>query len=512
MTVQALTPRLVPEWPRLAWLASCRPGDETVDVLYGPGVEVSDDWLCEAVWDGHFSAGDFDRTDIVAGSGIRLRDARVTFVSSGSTVDRLQMSYALGRLWVSNSLPCLLQAIGAEPDPAYGGYYWDFRTIVQGLRQYERTVATSSAPVQLVYFDNLVWDGWTLRVAEKPGWRAAFTDFAGYRGFLSSSMRAIAANGADGHRKHSFSLLATTSSGYDSPTVTVIAREAGCEEVLSFDRARGRRFESDSGEAIAATLGLRATTVPQDAWRDARLAEAPFIAANAYGEEVHYKGAEALLPRRVLLTGFHGDKVWAKHTDDVYGEIVRGDPTGLALTEYRLHAGFLHCAVPFWGARQVSNIVAVANAREMDRWDVPGDYSRPICRRIVEEAGIPREAFGVSKRAASVILHNDRRFLTEQSLDRYIAWLRAHRADWLRQRRFPPVSSPSLDQAIAMMSLVIGSRQLGRFRNVPGYSQLESRLWRKQLGPTYLRRFLFPWATHEMTIAYRTADPELQWP
>ena len=53
-------------------------------------MEVCDTWFCEAVWDGDYEAGDFDLTDLVFGSGGRLRDERAIFVSSGTTVDRLQ--------------------------------------------------------------------------------------------------------------------------------------------------------------------------------------------------------------------------------------------------------------------------------------------------------------------------------------------------------------------------------------------------------------------------------------
>src|SRR5207245_7865116 len=82
---------LVADWPPLAWLARCRPGAPAIDVFHGPRVELAADWFCEAVWDGAFADGDFDRTDLVFGSGARARESDgVCFVSSGSTVDRLQ--------------------------------------------------------------------------------------------------------------------------------------------------------------------------------------------------------------------------------------------------------------------------------------------------------------------------------------------------------------------------------------------------------------------------------------
>ncbi len=501
MTVRSITTTLVADWPGLAWLATTRAGEPSVQVLHGPGVEVADEWVCEAVWDGEFGSGDFDRTDVVAGSGVRLRGGRVIFVSSGSTVDRLLAASRLGTLWVSNSLPCLLEATRAAPDPAYPRYYWDFRSIVCGLRRYKRTLGTSGGPIEIVYFDNLSWDGWNLTVTQKPATAVPFSDFAAYRNYLASSMRAVAANLRDTRRDQPFAMLGTTSTGYDSPTVTVLAAEAGCDQVLSFDRARGGA--ADSGEAIAERVGVRTISVPRDRWQARSLPEPAFIAANAYGEEVHYSGAEAYLRRRVLFTGYHGDKVWAKQTNDLDGQIVRGDPSGLALAEFRLRAGFIHCPVAFWGARRVREIVALANTAEMAPWDLPGDYSRPICRRIVEEAGVDRESFGQSKLAASVVLHNEPRFMTDESMERYLGWLRNHRRAWLARGRLPPVPIQSLDRTIARANRIIGGPRLARLRKFPMYVQLEQRSAQRRLGPTYLRRFVFPWAVHEAKSAYR---------
>ena len=56
----------------------------------------------------------FDATDVVAGTGIRVRDENVIFVSSGSTVDRLCSHATDGLVVVSNSLVCLLAAIDAS--------------------------------------------------------------------------------------------------------------------------------------------------------------------------------------------------------------------------------------------------------------------------------------------------------------------------------------------------------------------------------------------------------------
>ena len=52
-------------------------------VAHGLGVETTPEWFCEAAWAGEYQRGDFDRTDIVAGTGGRIRNGTVVFVSAG---------------------------------------------------------------------------------------------------------------------------------------------------------------------------------------------------------------------------------------------------------------------------------------------------------------------------------------------------------------------------------------------------------------------------------------------
>ena len=67
-------------------------------------IETRKDWFCEAVWDGDFDDGDFDQTDIVAGSGARHRNQNLTFVSAGSLMDRLQYIQVGKATYISNSI------------------------------------------------------------------------------------------------------------------------------------------------------------------------------------------------------------------------------------------------------------------------------------------------------------------------------------------------------------------------------------------------------------------------
>ena len=414
-----------PTWPVLAWLARSFP--DRVVVSHGSAVETRASWFGEVVWDGPFDDGDFDRTDIVAGSGGRLRDGAMTFVPAGNTVDRLQSIVipagdgAATTTLVSNSLACLLAIARARVSPHYRHYRRDLRSVVKGLRKYKRSLETSRGPAVLWYFDNVRWDGRTLGRVSKPDPDRDYSGFDQYHAFLRGTMDRVTRNAASPSRRNPLGLMGTMSSGYDSTTVSTLARDFGLREYLTLDRAREN--DVDSGILAGEALGLRPIPIERDAWRRHRTPEVPFLTGDAQAQDRFLLGAVDHLRGRLLLTGFHGDKVWGKSP---YGpdslvphpELKRGDPSGLSMTEFRLSAGFVHCAVPFWGARHIHKLVALSRDPSMKPWDVPGDYSRPICRRIVESAGVPRGAFGQKKLAGSVL----DAVLTESSRPDYRAW------------------------------------------------------------------------------------------
>jgi hypothetical protein len=201
---------------------------------------------------------------------------------------------------------------------------------------------------------------------------------------------------------------------------------------------------------------------------DAPNADVTFLAAGAgHGGSVTFKAAEPFLANRVVFTGFHGDKVWDKKTTALGPDIVRGDTSGSDLREYRLRVGFVNCALPFLGVRQIESIHAISNSPELTPWDVGGGYSRPICRRIVEECGVPREAFGRYKAGMFRPIPGPSSFLTPELCDDYFRWLKTQRWNILRRRRLPP--TPWTDALI--------SSQFGTFVN-----RLRRGRWGERLG------------------------------
>ncbi|MGH7528981.1 MAG: hypothetical protein ACREMN_01220 [Gemmatimonadales bacterium] len=487
--------RRVDVWPPLAWLARCRSGADTVEVQHGARVEVAPRWFCEAVWDGPYAAGDFDRTDLVCGSGGRLRDGAVTFVSAGNTVDRLQLLSRDGEHWISNSLACLLAAVGGAVDPAYPHYFRDFSSIRHGLTRYAPHLATSAGTVRLIYFDNVTWDGAGVAVTPKPPLRRDFGMYERYRGFLDDALRRVVDNGRAAGRRHPLRLLGTISSGYDSPMVAVLGRAVGLRDVVSFDHGVGAN--SDSGQEIADRLGLTVTVIPRDAWRRETLPEVPFIAADAKGEDVFLKGAEALLGGSLLLTGHYGGKIWSKETTDMGPDVARHDQSGLSLTEYRLRAGFIHCAVPFFGTRQAGDLSQLSRSPALARWDIGGRYSKPIARRVVEEAGVPRGAFGMRKKASSVLFFHATSFLTPAALADYVPWLERHVAG----RRPPPAWDRAVRGGVARAARLIASTvpRAGRAGELLFRAARRAAGWADR-EPLFT--WVFPWAMERAVGAY----------
>jgi hypothetical protein len=419
-----LQSRGIAPWPSLAWIAVCRRADPTIEIFHGLGVEIAPDWYCEAVWAGPFEEGDFDKSDLVFGSGGRIRPGSIVFVSSGTTLDRLHSIEREDSVLVSNSLPCLLWFGHARLDQNYTQYFHDFDTLAGGFERYKPSLATSAGPVRLTYFHNLLWDGNQLAVIKKELHPRDFSDFSKYRQFLDHSLEEIAGNMSAAGRQKRFSMIGTMSSGYDSACAAALALPHGLQEVFSFKTGRGG--EDDSGTRVADALGFKLLLIGRDAWRDHTLPEVPFLATQASGGDVFFRGAEDRLPQRVLITGFHGDKVWGTMPWEGANEMSRGDTSGTGLSEYRLSVGFIHIPLPFLGATQSTDIVRISQAPEMNPWRLSNWYDRPICRRILEEAGVPRDAFGMTKKAVSIIFWQNGDFLTPQSRSDCRSFLRAN--------------------------------------------------------------------------------------
>lgn len=481
------------DWPPLAWFSECSKKNNKITVWHGNGVEINPKWFCEAVWPGNFLEGDFDETDLMAGTGSRIRGNSVIFVSPGNTVDRILSLETEEKFFVSNSLACLLAISGARIDPTYPEYYEDFTTILKGILEYKKTLRTSLGDIQITMFGFVIWSELGISYAVREAVDRTFSDFNQYEQFLQSNLSRLVENMSDPNRKRKYQLLSTASSGYDSTAIAALSRKVGCEYALCIDK--DRFGNSENGDQIAAYLKLNPIKIQRDAWRQLNGEELFFLAADGTAEAVPIVSAGDILTNKVLLTGYHGDKLWSKDTKDLSENIVRGDSSGLSLTEYRLWKAFIHCPMTFWGVQQIRFINEISNSEEMKPWDIPGDYSRPIPRRIAESAGIPRNTFGITKKASAV---DSTEFLSAVTLQNYRSWLINNRLEWFKRGRVPPIVNQHYEQAVEKIYYFIQRMLLKMpyfWRFVPNNS-LDK--------PSHFRKYVFAWAIDQVKDRYHS--------
>jgi len=181
------------------------------------------------------------------------------------------------------------------------------------------------------------------------------------------------------------------------------------------------------------------------------------------------------------------------------------------VTEFRLWAGFLHCPIAFLGTRQIRDLYALNRSPEMQPWDVGGRYTRPIARRIIESAGIPRGTFAVHKRAGSVLFFQRDSFLSPDSLEDFTRWLRDQGDEWRRRGLVPPTPAPgrrSLGQwgaaAAAWMFQLLDRATAHRVRFLEAVGRRLANVANRE--PLF--RYLFPWATARAKERYTAGRPE----
>ncbi len=392
--------------PQLAWCAQIIKSQPAVTVYHGPGIETNGISFVEGVWSGEFSEKQFAEAVTFTGSGGCLVDSGVLFASSTHTLQPIYLLRSEDSLSCSNSMAFLLAAAGDDVDTGYKYYDYDFMSIMYGLKRYVTRIPTRRrATVEQCYYCNLTVDQNLHVIRQKKADLAPFTSFAHYHDVLKREISQLAQNAHDRHRRTQYEPLTTISSGYDSPACAVLAKGVGCQEAVTFTTAADHYADrEDSGKEIAEILKLQVTEYdPQTYLGRTDLPEAEFVATGAGGDDVVMSCLEGRLSGRMLFTGYHGDKVWDRANKKAGPDMVRGDPSGCSLQEFRLRVGFINLPVPFIGCVQHASIYEISNSEEMNPWkvDFPG-YDRPIPRRIVEEAGVPRGLFAQRKKAIAM--------------------------------------------------------------------------------------------------------------
>ncbi len=410
--------------PRLAWACEIKKNEPMVKVFHGPWVEVHSEFFYEGAWAGQFDDGDFINNDSF-GTGGRLSGDGIIFGLPDHIIERIFVMRLSGRVVVSNSLAFVLCLSDDSLDTNYLRYGIDLGAISGGLKHYHGKLSTrNNQCVELFYYHYICIDK-QLRITTLLKQRATdFKDFSSYEMHLQQILKRTFENASDPGRLVRYEPLATVSSGYDSNAVASLAAKVGCRRALTFSRARSAEDIDDSGEVVAERLGLKVKVCDRLGFRLAK--DMPEL--ETFGVASEFSSARAELERAVLLVGFMGDSVWERSLPLLSSDLKWALIGGHNLGELRLSCGFVYVPAAFIGAREVARINEISRSEEMKPWTLFNFYDRPIPRRLLEEAGIPRDAFGQTKRAAGVSYQSEglRATMTEQSYASFSAFLETH--------------------------------------------------------------------------------------
>lgn len=419
--------------PPLAWCAQINKNSDTVVVFHGEMVETNPRGFVEGAWNDSFELLNFTEATVVCGSGGTLDDDNVRFSASTDLSCPLFSIVKDDSVFVSNS-PVFIMTVAEEaPDALYPFYSYDLTAIWrQGLYCPNGELKLRPDVSLRVHFATTMSVDKEGSTQFKPHTLCdAPSDYSSYHAMLVKEMTRVFENAQDPGRKSGYKPWAGISSGYDSSATAALASLAGCEDAFTFTDSRQKDPRQDSGAANTPYLGM--TCTEYDRWHYLKMGgrvDAEF-AMFAVSATTPMAAMEDLLAGRMIITGSFGDIIWDTKSEFCHNlsRCWAKFAAGLGQIEFRLRAGYLSFAPAYIGARHNETIHRIINSEEMRDWSIGGKYDRPMPRRIAETAGLPRERFGMEKRASghshlttpdnfsSQALNNYRHFVNQQHTD-----------------------------------------------------------------------------------------------
>jgi hypothetical protein len=504
--------RQIDSLPRLSWCAEIRAGSGQVVVHHGNWVETRSDRFFEGAWNGAFDKGDFDQAETLAGSGALLRDNQLIFSPPTDMFMWLASLRAGNRLLVSNSLVFLLARAGDKPAASYPYYFFDVMHRRRwGLRHKPVLMPTHNGNViDLHPWNNIkVHPDLSIETLGRPLARD-FQTYEEYRELLTTTVRDVIANAAHPGRVYSFRPVAAISQGYDSPAAAVAMAAAGCREALTFAlQPASPGGVTDNGEEIARCLGMRPQVYRRADYDELNdLTDAEFCATATSGTGAPLVLAEQQLRGAILSSGRPGGRVWG--LDELYNlPDLMIPPTktsnSTSVIEFRLRVGYLHLAVPYIGAVHRASIQRISESRCMQPWSIKGAYNRPIPRRMVEEAGVPRQAFGQQKVAGNTRPSRTMSLLARKDFEVFYQKLEVLKP--IRQGRLPlwEYRKAPLD-ALYAISVFLPGRKKRLYRRLLPLTLRSDRRAGASMPISDL--YLFHWAFEKIKYRYHVVDAE----
>ncbi|MCE3267179.1 MAG: hypothetical protein K0S15_1888 [Solirubrobacterales bacterium] len=405
----------------MSWL--CSIDESGAALVVGDEVEEIRGGVFEGVWDGLFDLREPQRAEHYFGSGVIGNSGELLILTPKHTLEGVFSveDKRTRRLYFSNSLACVCCVADISVSEEMRSRALQVK---RGFYGYDSRLLENDeiALDKLVFYDYLIRrDGMAYRMPLPE--LKQFDDYAHYRSSVASVINVIAANALHTGRRQTYEPLAAVSAGYDSPACAALAKAAGCERAIT--TRTGRRGGVDSGRQVARALGLSLVErdrPPFHEREDAAMGEtladltdpdhfdlaAEFLATGMIGHEANFVPFADVLPGTLLITGFQGGRYW-DISEPPSRDAERMDSSGSSMFEFRSRLGFVHFPVPFIFVRSQEDVRTIGLSDEMKPYSIGGAYNRPVARRLAEDAGVPRTAFGQHNNASSVLFFPQKR-------------------------------------------------------------------------------------------------------
>jgi hypothetical protein len=429
--------------PKLSWV--CEIVGDTYNFTVGSAVETTNQFIFEGVWDGTFNTAELKNSEFVFGSGAVLDQNHITFISPKHNLEGL---YAMvdkkgKRAGVSNSLCFLIKKMDVDLNGVFFDKLSDELNDAinvaseRGIDRYtQKVMANEEYILYRMLFYNFCVDSLGNIKLQLMLPKQYFNRFNSYKIFLNEKIEQIVENSTSQFRKIKYPPITTMSKGYDSPTVSLLAKVSGCKDALTLDVAI--MGIDDSGMEIGKAMGFnvysykhimaqysdddsKVDNLRTEFEDDLQHIASEFIATGGVGDDVAFYPFQEKLIHRLFLTGSFGDSMWNKNSKVKPG-LSSTVPYMKSITEYRLRVGFIFFPVPSLAARFPAPVINISNSEELKMYSNGSDYDRPICRRMIEEAGIPSHWFGVRKNATAPLILNHKELFPKsfkETMNRY---------------------------------------------------------------------------------------------
>lgn len=414
-----------PDIPKLGWLVE---RDKLgFHCTVGKAVEVFENGFIEGVWAGDFSDLSTALGAETYGSGVYFGNGEPTFIQRKDVREFtfILRDLKIGRDYISNSLPFILAAANITESSLILSKLDEclvsatFEELKSGFHKANPLVAKTKRYqiFRLCYADFYFDQNGSIKFIKNFTIKK-FSSYRQYKNYLLNTISSVFKNGAHPKRKVPLSPVTSISRGYDSVAVSALAAQCGCRDAVTL-AVRG-----DNGASIGRTLGLQVykfqhvlikSFIQRFARRKRLLVgeldtkSTPkaheFIATAGIGDDITSASFEPVLENKIFLSGVGGDGNWEKGAKPNLG-MQKQIAQSTSLTEFRLRVGFAHFPPILSGSLWTGSLVELSSSKEMRPFSVGGDYDRPIARRIIEEAGVARSAFGKKKKGQNPYFTN----------------------------------------------------------------------------------------------------------